>query len=295
MDARTAVSARCAVLARALDEPLAGTGPVAPRWVCLEHRGAWPRDVGDHPDPAVAAFAARASAAGRRLLLIRRPGRRGYDVTGPAQLLLADTAPSAARTTTLTVAGPSELADVPLPGTGEPLPGAPVTDPLLLVCTHGRRDRCCALDGRALAVALAGPGEADVWESSHLGGHRFAPTALVLPTGYTYGRLDAASAMAARKAAGHGEVETALCRGRSTWSPAGQVAELAVRSATGLRGADALSVVDAAGGAVVTAQDGRRWAVDVTAEDGPGLRPASCAAEPAPFSALRATRVRPLA
>ena len=35
-----------------------------------------------------------------------------------------------------------------------------------------------------------------MWESSHLGGHRFAPTALVLPTGYLYGHLDLRCAVA---------------------------------------------------------------------------------------------------
>lgn len=279
-------AARCAVLSRALDEPTAGTAPVAPRWVCLEHRGAWPRSVGEHPDPAVAAFAARATASGWRLLLIRRPGRRAADLA--TQVYLADTTPGHTGTTLLTVAGPAELAAVPLPA-GGPLPGQAVTDPLLLVCTHGRRDRCCALDGRALAVAV---GDADVWECSHLGGHRFAPTALVLPTGYLYGRLDPSTAISARKAAGLGEVETALCRGRSTWSPAGQVAELAVRSATGLRDADALTVEEG-DGVQVHALDGRSWAVDVESIEGP-TRPPSCGADALPSRELWAARLRRL-
>jgi hypothetical protein len=311
MDAGTEPGERCAVLARGLDEPLAGTAPVAPRWVCVEHRGAWPLSVGSHPDPAVAAFAAHAAATGWRLLLVRRPGRRG---DGPARVYLTDTAPATARTTLLTVAGPSELADVVLPAAGAPLPGGTVTDPLLLVCTHGRRDRCCALDGRALALGVMGLDDVDVWECSHLGGHRFAPTALVLPTGYAYGRLDPAAAVAAHKAAGSGEVETALCRGRSAWSAAGQVAELAVRAATGMRDAQALEVTDTAvtaggvddpgpypaggaggtAGVVVTARDGRRWAVDVAATEGSAPRPASCGADPVPFTALRATAVRPI-
>ena len=225
---------RCAVLAHALDEPLAGTAPVAPRWVCVEHRGAWPRDVAAHPEPAVRDLALRAGAAGWRLLLVRRPGRQpGPDEAGarPSRVFLADTTPPHPRITSIDVPAP-ELADLPLPAAGTDLPGAPVAEPLLLVCTHGRRDRCCALDGRALVAAVA-PGCPDVWEATHLGGHRFAPTALVLPTGYLYGRLDPTTAIAARKAAGHGEVEPALCRGRSTWSAAGQVAELAVRCGDG--------------------------------------------------------------
>ncbi|MCH6165329.1 sucrase ferredoxin [Pseudonocardia alaniniphila] len=287
-------TARCAVLARALGEPLAGTSPVASRWVCVEHRGAWPRAVAGHADPSVAAFTANAEAGGWRLLFIRRPGRRCDDPDGPSRVYFTDTAPGAATTTVLTVAGPAELADVPLPGPGDSLPGAAVPDPLLLVCTHGRRDRCCALDGRALATALTGVDELDVWECTHLGGHRFAPTALVLPTGYAYGRLDQAAAVAAYKAAASGEVETAMCRGRSTWTPAGQVAELAVRAATGLRDAGVLRADHAPGGAIVTARDGRRWSVDVAEVTG-GARPASCGDDPVPSRALRAAGMRRLA
>src|SRR4051812_10337331 len=109
-------AARCAVLARALDEPLAGTGPVASRWVCVEHRGAWPRAVGSHPDPSVAAFAAQAEAGGWRMLLVRRPGRRCDGPDGRSRVYLTDTAPGTARTTVLTVAGPAELAELTLPG-----------------------------------------------------------------------------------------------------------------------------------------------------------------------------------
>src|SRR5690348_8944605 len=134
-----ALAERCAVLAEAAQAPLAGTAPVAPRWACLEHRGAWPRDVTRHTDPAVVGFAARAAAAGFRLQLIRRPGRRGEESAGAARirLYLADSTPPGAHTTLVTVAGPDDLLDLPLPEPGAPLPGRPVADPLLLVCTHG--------------------------------------------------------------------------------------------------------------------------------------------------------------
>jgi hypothetical protein len=296
----------CAALARALDEPLPGTAPVAPRWVCVEHRGTWPSDITLHRDDAVRAFLARAIAAGWRPLLVRMPGRRPTD--GPTRVFLADTAPPAPRVTVLRVVDPTALAEITLPGPDAPLPGEMVTNPMLLVCTHGRRDRCCAVDGRALARAVSVSGEPDVWECTHLGGHRFAPTALVLPTGYVYGRLDLAGAVAALKAATVGEVEPALCRGRSTWAAPGQVAELAVRSATGLRDADALSVAspieglsasapldDRASHVVVTAVDGRRWEVTVQATACPGNRPVSCGAAALPVTTLHATRVRRLA
>jgi hypothetical protein len=61
--------------------------------------------------------------------------------------------------------------------------------PLLLTCVNGRRDACCAKWGRPVSQAAfaAAPGAA--WQTSHLGGHRFAPTALVLPHGTHYGWL----------------------------------------------------------------------------------------------------------
>jgi hypothetical protein len=136
----------------------------------------------------------------------------------------------------------------------------PHATPLILVCTNGKRDRCCALLGRSLALDLAeagGLGAADVWEADHLGGHRFAPTALVLPSGYMYGRLDAATAMTAVDAAARGQVVTEQARGRSTWSRPGQAADLALRTELQEFGADAVRVVGE------QRLDGGRWSVDL--------------------------------
>ena len=166
--------------------------PGAPRRLAARHHPA--------PGPGHRRVRRRAAAAGMRLLLIRRHGRRPAD---PARSRVVPGRHHARATATTPHRGrPVGTGRAPAARPGEPLPGTPLTDPLLLVCTHGRRDRCCALDGRALAAALAAAEEPHVWECSHLGGHRFAPTALVLPTGYLYGHLDPASAVAARKAAG---------------------------------------------------------------------------------------------
>lgn len=70
--------------------------------------------------------------------------------------------------------------------------GEPITRPIVLVCTHGIRDRCCALFGGQLTDALRATPRAsaiDVREATHLGGDRFAPTVLVLPSGRMYGHL----------------------------------------------------------------------------------------------------------
>jgi hypothetical protein len=64
----------------------------------------------------------------------------------------------------------------------------------VLVCTHGRRDRCCGSLGIALASEISADRLASqgvrVWRTSHTGGHRFAPTAIVLPEGTAWAFCD---------------------------------------------------------------------------------------------------------
>jgi hypothetical protein len=65
-------------------------------------------------------------------------------------------------------------------------------DRVVIICCHGVRDVCCGSKGTRLAAALAKhpPNTARVLRTSHLGGHRFAPTALVLPEGTMWAFAD---------------------------------------------------------------------------------------------------------
>lgn len=65
-----------------------------------------------------------------------------------------------------------------------------VVAPSVLVCTHGSRDRCCGVLGGAAFAGLRKILPDAVWQVSHLGGHRFAPTALCLPFGLMLGRIE---------------------------------------------------------------------------------------------------------
>lgn len=162
------------------------------------------------------------------------------------------------------------------------LPGRPHTgDPLALVCTNGKRDRCCALLGRPLATELVASGVEGVWEVTHLGGHRFSPTVLVLPYGYAYGRAEAHTVKEVLHAAQEGRIVLEGCRGSSAWERPAQAAELAVRRAEGEFAAEALSVVRTHGAAphwevTVAHTDGRRWLVLVAQSASLPPRPESC-------------------
>ncbi|MEV7685073.1 sucrase ferredoxin [Streptomyces bungoensis] len=287
---------RCATVSRSLDEPLSGTAPTATTWLLLEQPGPWGAKAltSSHLDPALGrALEAAAEGTGVRVALIRRPGRHA-DPGRPElrQVYAAHTVPGGVWLHSATTRDPSRLLDLDFTALGAgdhrsfgtALGGRPHTgDPLALVCTNGKRDRCCALLGRPLAGELAASGVRGVWEVTHLGGHRFAPTVLVLPHGYAYGRAEAHTVKEALHGVREGRVLVEGCRGRSAWDRPGQAAELAVREAAGEYGAGALSVVRTEGRAprwdvVVAHADGRRWRVTVAQGAALPPRPESCGA-----------------
>ena len=123
--------------------------------------------------------------------------------------------------------------------------GAPMADPILLVCTNGKRDACCALRGRALVTALAADHGERTWECTHLGGHRFSGNLVCLPDGIVYGRVAPADGPRIADAYLAGRLDPALLRGRSAWPQPAQVAEQALRQSLGLDGVHDVELVGA--------------------------------------------------
>jgi hypothetical protein len=283
-------------VSRSLDEPVLGTAATATTWLLLEQPGPWGAKAltSSHLDPAVGrALEEAAEGTGVRVALIRRPGRHA-DPGRPAirQVYAAHTVPGRVWLHGATTRDPRALLrlDFAALGAGDhrsfaaALDGSPHTgDPLALVCTNGKRDRCCALLGRTLATELAASGVRGVWEVTHLGGHRFAPTVLVLPYGYAYGRAEAHTVKEALHGVQEGRVVVEGCRGCSAWERPGQAAELAVRSAADEYRAGVLSVLRTEGAAprweiTVGHDDGRRWRVTVAQGTSLPPRPESCGA-----------------
>jgi hypothetical protein len=84
---------------------------------------------------------------------------------------------------------------------GSSITAVPITNSFrdIFVCTHGSHDKCCARYGYPLyreALSVANRLSLDdvrIWQASHIGGHRFAPTAIDFPEGRYYGHLDPSS------------------------------------------------------------------------------------------------------
>ncbi len=181
-----------------------------------------------------AALKAVAARRGVKLLLVRRPDAAGRDPGGPRRLFLADCRRGATALRTRV----ADLADLAAAAAAEDGWSA-AEGPLLLVCTHGRKDWCCAVRGRPVVTALAALDGHAVWECSHLGGDRFAATVLALPGGAVHGHVEPADAPALLAAVRAGRVLPAKLRGRCGDAVVVQAAEGHARLALGEDGLDA--------------------------------------------------------
>jgi hypothetical protein len=217
---------RCSLAARGRGDSLLATALPVERFILIETPGPWVTgfwDAAALPAPVALHLRDAAIANHARLLLIRRPGRhpvadasqgRRWGVVSrdgiswglwysPGDLLKLDAVQEIAR-----------LRDSP---------GADGR-PLVLVCTHGRKDVCCAIEGRPVAATLVRDPRIDVWECSHVGGDRFAANLLWLPSGLMFGGLQSSTVGAVAGAALDGRVVTGYFRGRCGDPAAAQAA-----------------------------------------------------------------------
>ena len=249
----------------AVEEPLPGTAPAQTHWLFVEAPGRWGRDaLADCSLPTADREALQRLPEQWRIVLVRhrdRPLRSQQD-----RFVWLSTPSAEPKRWLLDVAAPVQPDRLG--------PGEPVGSEVLFVCCNGSRDRCCAVDGRELLGQL--PGEA--WECSHLGGHRFAPTAVRLSDRVLFGSLTADSGrrvLAGEAPAGH-------VRGPAGWPAAVQAAAAAVwrqHPYAALAGAQVAGPV-----ARLTLADGSKW--EVTTSTVPvAARRTSCRADPEPGAA----------
>jgi hypothetical protein len=230
---------RCSDAARVRADPLAGSAPPARRWLLLEHPGPWRTDAiaGAGIDPDVLSTLVDRAGSATRILLIRRPGRIDRRAARRWILTALDSTTVTSRWRTdhdlldaadaLTAASPRQME---------------TSEPLILVCTHGVHDVCCALRGRPVALELASRWPDLVWECSHIGGDRFAPNVVLLPDGFYYGNLDPTSAIDTVEAHLAGTVLTDRLRGITRYLPPVQAAAIAAYERFGPLGPSDVSV-----------------------------------------------------
>jgi hypothetical protein len=239
------MSFRCTQASIERGDELAGTSSTVRAFLLVESSGPWGQDAlrdSRLPDRVKGWLRAETARTHVRALLIRRVGRAR---PGPTRVFAARLDRDRAWIETTTVDDPVEITAIDLAalGAGRSTGLAPWTDPVVLVCTHGRHDTCCAERGRPLARALADVAPARVWECSHLGGDRFAGNVLVLPGGLGFGRVEPADAPGLLASLERGELDLDRFRGRTTLPMAAQFAEVALRRHEGALGLDAVALL----------------------------------------------------
>jgi hypothetical protein len=288
---------RCAEAARERRDPLVGTAPVTQTYLLIEHSGPWRFDAlagAGWSKNVVAELTSAVRATRGRLLLVRRPGRRGRETSrswAVVRVGVGSQWSSWQHESDLSAAADALLSADTLTSTDTS------SQPVLLVCAHGVHDACCAIRGRPVAAALADRWPRETWECSHVGGDRFAANLVVLPDGTYYGGLDVGAA--ARVVDDHlaGRVAPDHLRGFARWPPVAQAAVTELHRRLGPLGVNDLTAEHWQGAGPgrwsveVRGVDGRRHLVDVEAEHRPPAVLTCAAARPTPATSYRVISV----
>ncbi|MGY1439388.1 sucrase ferredoxin [Streptomyces reniochalinae] len=245
----------CAEAARRRGDPMAGTAPHGLVWILVEYRGGWPVNGFDGLglDPGTKALVySSAQAARARVLLIRRHGRRRTEGVNRWAVLRYDSAGDYRQQ------WGTWRRDEDLAGIADALdaPGELGCPPVVLVCTHGRHDTCCAVRGRPVARALHERWPNLVWECSHVGGDRFAANLVVAPDGVYYGDLDADSCLRVVEEHLAGRIHAEHLRGYTDLLPPQQAAVAALLTRFGPAGRHDYAVT-------ATFRDADRWRIRI--------------------------------
>lgn len=219
----------CSEISSAAGEGLLGTAPRVDFWLLIEYPNQWARDpVVDNELPETVNewmqnLTATLKEEGRfpRIQFIRQSRAIGKE----RQIFLCRN--GELRSCTLT--SYSELPNLDL----DRDLSAPLDSNLYFVCTHGTRDLCCSRFGLAAWRELQDLSSGRAWQSSHLGGHRYAPNVLVLPHGRLYGRVHKVDVPVFFETVEKGEIPLNHLRGRSEFFKEAQACECLVKEPVG--------------------------------------------------------------
>ena len=188
----------CAEESRALEETLAGTFKPADTFFLIESHlpeyGGWSGSIvkaAGNSGEFAPILRHLQSARRAKVLFIRRPRADGKNffvaVTNQAEPKIYHAAlDDYADLLALDIAGLAKDSAPRLKGRE-----MAQIDELYTVCTNGRHDPCCAAHGAPVYQALAEhAGAEQVWQTTHIGGHRMAATLIAFPQGIVYGHVD---------------------------------------------------------------------------------------------------------
>ena len=234
----------CSDLSLAAGEPLVGTAGRVDVWLLLEYNPVWrakavtdndlPQKITAWLDRQMESMTERGLQP--RLQFIRQPELDREQIT-----FFAGTSEGLYRAE---IGGYSAITDLDLATDLGSKSMPRVEESQYFVCTNGQRDLCCARFGLPAYASLREAVGARAWQTTHLGGHRFAPNVLTLPQGVLYGRVRPEDVSRFVEDVEAGQLARDHVRGRSALPAEAQAAEMALEE-------DMLELVGCEAGRVV--------------------------------------------
>ncbi len=238
----------CSDVSQNLDEPLLATAGPKRLWILLQDHSAWgvkAFDECDLSEQTKAYLKGLFTDQAPNIVLIRNSADKQLDKKALFVVHADEREPSIYQ---YDWRSEDDLYDLPLVDAVNKTLPANTFEALYLICTNGKRDKCCAKYGMPLYNELKPLLGRQVWQSSHLGGDRFAANLLCLPHGVLYGRMGLDLAQKAIIAYEKGLLSLDGLRGRACYSKPVQAAEYYLREAQKIERLDELvlqSVVQA--------------------------------------------------
>jgi len=229
----------CSIRSKEAAETTFGTASTGDAWLLLEYARPWGAKAfreSTLPKAVKVYLSGLLKSIPRsRVLLIKQT----RTIKGPLSLFVARSRESSSSILKYEFFEYEQLLDLDLASAlagGSPSGTTPWEEPLFLVCTHGKRDKCCAKFGIPIYKTISTlVGESSVWQCSHVGGDRFAANVVCFPDGIFYGHVTEETAKLIVKEYDERRIVLTNFRGRTCYSFPVQAAEFFARRETGFR------------------------------------------------------------
>ncbi|MGB7339603.1 MAG: sucrase ferredoxin [Phototrophicaceae bacterium] len=215
-------------LARQNNEPLYGTIKSSDVWLLLEYNGVYTQQAWEDARIPDAVKAKLDAFPNGHPLLIRQPDQV-YAHDRLTSLFIVDAAHATPAIYHLKLQSYQDILDIDLEAVRAGTVVDASNEPLYVICTNGKRDVCCSKYGIALYNAMVAKAQHHVWQSSHIGGHRFAGTMYCFPDAICYGFLQPEDAGDVVQSYSHRRLLLDKLRGHAIYDKPIQAAEYFLR------------------------------------------------------------------
>lgn len=229
----------CSVRSQEASEKTFGTASTGDAWLLLEYARPWGAKAFREsalPNAVKVYLSGLLKSVPRSRVLFIKQARK---VKGPLTLFVVRSGELSSSILKFEFLEYEQLLDLNLASAlagGSPSGTTRWEEPLFLVCTHGKRDKCCAKFGipiyKTIQTQVA---ESSVWQCSHVGGDRFAANVVCFPDGIFYGHVTEETAKLIVKEYDERRIVLTNFRGRSCYAFPVQAAEFFARRETGFR------------------------------------------------------------